>query len=47
MKRIRAVLTCSGITAMTEIDTNLYLAKIAMDIVAKHIRVDKDDVRIT
>ena len=35
-----------GITATAGIGTNLYLAKIAMDIVAKHIPADKDGVRI-
>ena len=28
------------------IGTNLYLAKVAMDIVAKHVKADKDGVRI-
>lgn len=36
----------TGITATAGIGTNLYLAKVAMDIVAKHIKPDKDDVRI-
>lgn len=35
-----------GITATAGIGTNMYLAKIAMDIVAKHIPADKDGVRI-
>lgn len=35
-----------GITATAGIGTNLYLCKIAMDIVAKHIEADKDGVRI-
>jgi len=35
-----------GITATCGIGTNLYLAKIAMDIVAKHIPEDKEGVRI-
>ena len=34
------------ITAAAGIGTNLYLAKVAMDIVAKHIQPDKDGVRI-
>jgi len=36
----------TGITATAGIGTNLYLAKVAMDIVAKHIPGDKDGVRI-
>ena len=36
----------TGITATAGIGTNLYLCKIAMDIVAKHIKADKDGVRI-
>ncbi len=36
----------SGITATAGIGTNLYLAKVAMDIVAKKIRPDKNGVRI-
>lgn len=35
-----------GITATAGIGTNMYLAKVAMDIVAKHIDADKDGVRI-
>lgn len=35
-----------GITATAGIGTNLYLAKIAMDIVAKHIEADENGVRI-
>ncbi|MCQ2203329.1 MAG: DNA methylase [Bacteroidales bacterium] len=46
MKMIRDVLKNTGITATAGIGTNLYLAKIAMDIVAKHIPADKDGVRI-
>ena len=46
MKIIRDVLGSTGITATAGIGTNLYLAKIAMDIVAKHIPADKDGVRI-
>ncbi len=46
MKLIRKVLAATGITATAGIGTNLYLAKIAMDIVAKHIPADKDGVRI-
>jgi Nucleotidyltransferase/DNA polymerase involved in DNA repair len=36
----------TGITATAGIGTNLYLAKVAMDIVAKHIPGDEDGVRI-
>ena len=46
MKMIQDVLHTTGITATAGIGTNLYLAKIAMDIVAKHIPADKDGVRI-
>ena len=46
MKMIREVLKETGITATAGIGTNLYLAKIAMDIVAKHIEPDSDGVRI-
>lgn len=46
MKMIREVLHETGITATAGIGTNLYLAKVAMDIVAKHIPADKDGVRI-
>lgn len=35
-----------GITATGGIGTNLYLAKTAMDITAKHIPADKDGVRV-
>ena len=43
---IRDVLQETGITAAAGIGSNLYLAKIAMDIVAKHVPADKDGVRI-
>lgn len=46
MMMIRDVLKTTGITATAGIGTNLYLCKIAMDIVAKHIEPDKDGVRI-
>ena len=46
MTIIRDVLSQTGITATAGIGTNLYLCKIAMDIVAKHIPADKDGVRI-
>ena len=43
---IKTVLKETGITATAGIGTNLYLAKIAMDITAKHMPADKDGVRI-
>ena len=46
MKLIREVLRETGITATAGVGTNLYLAKVAMDIVAKHIPADADGVRI-
>lgn len=46
MNIIRTVLKETGITATAGIGTNLYLAKIAMDITAKHMPADKDGVRI-
>ena len=46
MTIIRDVLATTGITATVGIGTNMYLAKIAMDIEAKHIPADKDGVRI-
>ncbi len=46
MKIIRDVLDNTGITATAGIGTNMYLAKVAMDVEAKHIQPDKDGVRI-
>lgn len=46
MDMIKAVLSETGITATAGIGINMYLAKVAMDIVAKHIEADKDGVRI-
>lgn len=43
---IRDVQELTGITATAGIGTNLYLCKVAMDIVAKHIPADSDGVRI-
>ena len=43
---ITDVYKTTGITATGGIGTNPYLAKIAMDIVAKHIKPDKNGVRI-
>lgn len=45
-KVIQEILDVTGITATAGIAPNLYLAKIAMDIVAKKIPADKDGVRI-
>ncbi len=45
-KMIREVLRETGITATAGIGTNLYLCKVAMDIVAKHVTPDEDGVRI-
>ena len=45
-KIIRDVLEMTGITSTAGIGTNLYLSKIAMDIVAKHIPPDRHGVRI-
>lgn len=46
MTMIQDILGTTGITATAGIGTNLYLCKIAMDIVAKHIEPDKNGVRI-
>lgn len=46
MKIILDVLHTTGITATAGIGTNLYLAKVAMDIEAKHIPADRGGVRI-
>ena len=43
---ISDVLKSTGITATAGIAPNMYLCKVAMDIVAKHIPADKDGVRI-
>lgn len=45
-KIIQDVLARTGITATAGIGTNLYLCKIAMDIVAKHVDPDSNGVRI-
>ena len=45
-RMILDVLQTIGITAAAGIGTNLYLCKIAMDIVAKHIPADENGVRI-
>lgn len=46
IRMIREVLAETGITATVGIGSNLYLSKIAMDIVAKKMPADKDGVRI-
>ena len=46
MRIILDVLERTGITATAGIGTNLYLCKVAMDIVAKHLPADKNGVRI-
>lgn len=43
---IQDVLKVTGITATAGIGTNMFLCKVAMDIVAKHIPADRDGVRI-
>lgn len=45
-KMIQEVLKETGITATAGIGTNLYLCKVAMDIVAKHVEPDENGVRI-
>lgn len=46
MKMILDVLATTGITATAGIGTNLFLSKVAMDIMAKHIPADRNGVRI-
>lgn len=46
MTMILDVLRTTGITATAGIGTNMYLCKIAMDIMAKHIPPDENGVRI-
>ena len=46
MTMIQDVLKTTGITATAGIGTNMYLCKIAMDIVAKHVEPDENGVRI-
>ena len=45
-KIIKDVYDTTGITATAGIGTNLYLCKVAMDIVAKHVKPNKEGVRI-
>lgn len=46
VRMIRDVFIATGITATAGIGTNMYLCKVAMDIVAKHVEPDKDGVRV-
>ncbi len=46
MKMILDVMAHTGITAAAGVGTNMYLCKIAMDIVAKHVPADENGVRI-
>ena len=43
---LKDVYETTGITATAGIGTNMYLAKIAMDVVAKHVKADENGVRI-
>lgn len=45
-RMIQDVFGSTGITATAGIGTNLYLSKIALDIMAKHVDADEDGVRI-
>lgn len=45
-KMIGDILAETGITATAGIGTNLYLCKVAMDIVAKHVAADENGARI-
>ena len=46
LKMVREVLQKTGITATAGLGTNMFLCKVAMDIMAKHTAPDKDGVRI-
>lgn len=46
IRMVRDVLSTTGITATAGIGTNLFLAKVAMDVEAKHSPADRDGVRI-
>lgn len=46
VKILKDVFNETGITATAGIGTNMYLAKVAMDIVAKHTEADENGVRI-
>ena len=43
---VREIYEATGITATAGVGTNLYLAKVAMDVGAKHVEPDEDGVRI-
>lgn len=43
---VQSIIDETGITATAGIGSNMYLAKIAMDIVAKHMPADRDGVRV-
>ena len=45
-KILKAVLDETGITATAGVGTNMYLAKVAMDILAKHVEPDADGARV-
>lgn len=45
-KMIKEVMAETGITATAGIGTNMYLCKVAMDVMAKHVEADADGVRI-
>lgn len=46
MKMVKEVLAETGVTATAGIGTNMFLAKVAMDVVAKKMAADADGVRI-
>ncbi len=46
IKMVREVLAETGVTATAGIGTNLFLAKVAMDVVAKKMPADEDGVRV-
>ena len=46
VRMVRDVLATTGITATAGIGTNLFLAKVAMDVEAKHSPADRDGVRL-
>lgn len=45
-KVLKDIYMLTGLTATAGIGTNLYLCKVAMDIMAKHVAPDKDGMRI-
>ncbi len=45
-KMMKAVYDETGVTATAGVGTNMYLAKVAMDIVAKHMEPNKDGARV-